>query len=52
MRKSQSNQEKKMYAQIFGLTKGGFFSESKIRFSNLPISQKTIPKNIVSLKVE
>ena len=25
--------------------KSGFFSESEIRFSNLPISQKIIPKN-------
>ena len=32
-------------------TKGGFFSESEIRFSNLPISQKIIPKNYPELEI-
>jgi hypothetical protein len=30
----------------FKLTKGGFFSESEIRFSNLPISQKDHSKKL------
>ena len=34
-------------------SKGGFFSESEIRFSNLPISQKKLfQKTILSLKFE
>ena len=33
------------------LTKGGFFSESAIRFSNLQISQKNIPKNYPGLEI-
>ena len=31
--------------------KGGFFSESVIRFSNLPISKKKIPKNYPELEI-
>ena len=31
--------------------KGAFFSESEIRFSNLPISQKNIPKNYPELEI-
>ena len=31
--------------------KGGFFSESEIRFSNLPFSQKIIPKNYPELRI-
>ena len=31
--------------------KGGFFSESTIRFSNLPISKKNIPKNYPKLGI-
>ena len=35
------------------LTKGAFFSESEIRFSNLQISQEHYPKKtILSLKIE
>ena len=34
------------------LTKGPFYSESEIRFSNLPISQKIInPKNYSDLEI-
>ena len=32
-------------------TEGGFFSESEIRFSNLPISQIIIPKNYPELEI-
>ena len=31
--------------------KGAFYSESEIRFSNLPISQKNIPKNYPELEI-
>ena len=31
--------------------KGGFFSESVIRFSNLQISKKNIPKNYPELEI-
>ena len=31
--------------------KGAFFSESEIRFSNLPISKKNIPKNYPELEI-
>ena len=33
------------------LAKGGFFSESTIRFSNLPISNKNIPKNYPEFEI-
>ena len=32
-------------------TKGGFFSESVIRFLNLQISKKIIPKNYPELEI-
>ena len=32
-------------------TKGGYFSESAIRFSNLQISKKNIPKNYPELEI-
>ena len=35
---------------LFWILVGGFFSESAIRFSNLQISKKNIPKTILSLK--
>ena len=33
------------------ITKGGFFSESAIRFSDLQISKKNIPKNYPELEI-
>ena len=32
-------------------SKGGFFSESAIRFSDLQISKKNIPKNYLELEI-
>ena len=34
-----------------GITKGGFFSESAIHFSNLQISKKNIPKNYPEIEI-
>ena len=38
-------------ASVTEKTKGVFFSESAIRFSNLQISKKKIPKNYPELEI-
>ena len=41
----------KVWVRVSRTTKGGFFSESAIRFFNLQISKKNIPKNYPELEI-
>ena len=48
LRESQATRDRSMKNFI---AKGGFFSESGIRFSDLQISKKNIPKNYPELEI-
>ena len=48
-RQQSRNIKEKNYKTKLFVTKGGFFSKSEIRLSNLPISQKKFQKTILSL---